>query len=107
MVVCAFVFLLSILKRVDVVDPGELSQANSAHLTVFYTGLVRALYFPRKLEEIDAAGKVVHYSPYDPHGRIFPGPLVTDNGFWDTFRTVYPMLSLLFPDELGPIVQGY
>ena len=26
-------------------------------------------------------------SPYDPHGRVFDGPSVTDNGFWDTFRT--------------------
>jgi putative alpha-1,2-mannosidase len=30
----------------------------------------------------------------------------TDNGFWDTFRTVYPMLSLIYPDHLGTIVQG-
>jgi putative alpha-1,2-mannosidase len=29
-----------------------------------------------------------------------------DNGFWDTFRTVYPMLSLIYPDHLGTIVQG-
>ena len=29
-----------------------------------------------------------------------------DNGFWDTFRTVYPLLSLIYPDHLGNIVQG-
>lgn len=34
-------------------------------------------------------------------GRIHPGLLMTDNGFWDTFRTVYPMLGLLYPDMLG------
>lgn len=27
------------------------------------------------------------YSPYDPRGGVFDGPSVTDNGFWDTFRT--------------------
>ena len=27
------------------------------------------------------------HSPYDPHGGVFDGPSVTDNGFWDTFRT--------------------
>lgn len=26
-------------------------------------------------------------SPYDPRGGVFDGPSVTDNGFWDTFRT--------------------
>jgi putative alpha-1,2-mannosidase len=37
---------------------------------------------------------------------VHDGVLVTDNGFWDTFRTVYPMLSLIYPDHLGVIVQG-
>ena len=54
-----------------------------------------------------SSDQVVHYSPYDPHGRTFPGPLVTDNGFWDTFRTVYPLLSLAYPDHLGTIIQGW
>ena len=53
-----------------------------------------------------STGNMVHYSPYDPHGGVHAGPLVTDNGFWDTFRTVYPMLSLIYPDHLGTIVQG-
>lgn len=96
-----------LLKRVDVVDAGELSDETSKHLTVFYSGLVRALSFPRRLDEVTAAGEVVHYSPYDPQGRVFPGPAVTDNGFWDTFRTVYPMLSLLYPDHLGVLIQGW
>lgn len=89
------------------VDPGGYSAESSKHLTVFYTGLYRALTFPRKLEEIDDNGKVVHYSPYDPSGGVHDGPLVTDNGFWDTYRTVYPLLSLAYPDELGSIVQGW
>jgi hypothetical protein len=45
-------------------------------------------------------------SPYSPSGGVHDGPLVTDNGFWDTFRTVYPMLSVLYPDYLGIIIQG-
>eukprot|EP01038_Epipyxis_sp_PR26KG_P009005 gene9005-12147_t len=96
-----------LLRRVDVVDAGEVSEASNRHLIVFYTSLARALSFPRRLDEINPAGQVVHYSPYDPHGHVFPGVLVTDNGFWDTFRTVYPMLSLLYPDHLGTIIQGW
>ena len=45
-----------LLKRVDVVDPGALTGRTTAHLTVFYSGLVRALSFPRRLDEIDASG---------------------------------------------------
>mmetsp|Transcript_12192 Transcript_12192/g.49082 ORF Transcript_12192/g.49082 Transcript_12192/m.49082 type:complete len:550 (-) Transcript_12192:985-2634(-) len=39
--------------------------------------------------------------------RTFPGVVVTDNGFWDTFRTVYPLLSLLYPDHLRWIADGW
>eukprot|EP00930_Biecheleria_cincta_P040380 TRINITY_DN27671_c0_g1_i1.p1 TRINITY_DN27671_c0_g1~~TRINITY_DN27671_c0_g1_i1.p1 ORF type:complete len:938 (-),score=136.39 TRINITY_DN27671_c0_g1_i1:29-2842(-) len=96
-----------LLGRVDVVDPGPLSQKVSERLEIFYTGLYRALTFPRRLDEIDASGKTVHYSPYSPNGGVFPGTLVTDNGFWDTFRTVYPLLSLAYPEEASWIVTGW
>jgi predicted alpha-1,2-mannosidase len=50
---------------------------------------------------------MVHYSPYNGRGGTYSGPLVTDNGFWDTFRAVYPMLTLLYPDHLGVIIEGW
>jgi predicted alpha-1,2-mannosidase len=96
-----------LLGRVDVRDPGPRSESADRHLRIFYTGLARALTFPRRLDEVDASGRVVHYSPYSPSGGVHPGPLVTDNGFWDTYRTVYPLLSLAYPDHLGNIVQGW
>ncbi len=40
-----------LLKRVDVVDAGELSGDSAKHLTIFYTGLYRALTFPRRIGE--------------------------------------------------------
>lgn len=88
-------------------DPGSVSEKSARYLTIFYTGLYRALTFPRRIDEVDSSGNLNHYSPYDPHGRTHAGPLVTDNGFWDTYRTVYPLLSLLYPDQLGIIVQGW
>eukprot|EP01041_Mallomonas_annulata_P009663 gene9663-20092_t len=91
----------TMLKRVNVVDPGDVTAASSKHLIVFYTGLYRALTFPRRIDEVTEDGKTVHWSPYDKNGGIFEGPLVTDNGFWDTFRTVYPLLTLAYPDYLG------
>jgi putative alpha-1,2-mannosidase len=94
------------LSRVDVIDPGPVSGFSTNNLITFYTALWRGLTFPRRIDEIDKNGNMVHYSPYSRSGGIFPGPLVTDNGFWDTFRSVYPMLSLLYPDKLGIIIQG-
>ena len=37
----------------------------------FYSCMYRSLLFPRKFYEIDAAGNVVHYSPYN--GEVLPG----------------------------------
>eukprot|EP00929_Paragymnodinium_shiwhaense_P080801 TRINITY_DN42160_c0_g2_i1.p1 TRINITY_DN42160_c0_g2~~TRINITY_DN42160_c0_g2_i1.p1 ORF type:complete len:954 (+),score=230.99 TRINITY_DN42160_c0_g2_i1:73-2934(+) len=96
-----------LLNRVEVVDPGPMTFETMRRLQSFYTGLYRALIFPRRLDEVDANGKVVHYNPYNANGGVFDGPLVTDNGFWDTFRTVYPMLSLTHPEELGEIIAGW
>lgn len=72
---------------------------------IFYTCLWRALLFPRVFHELDADEKVVHFSPYT--GVVEPGPLVTDNGFWDTSRTVYPLLSLVWRSRLGEILNGW
>lgn len=71
----------------------------------FYSCLYRAHLFPRMFHEPDAGGKPIHYSPYD--GQVHEGVLYTDNGFWDTYRTVYPLLSLIQPVRLGEIIQGW
>ena len=48
-----------LLKRVDVVDPGPISGEVSKQLTVFYSGLARALSFPRRTDEVDVDGNIV------------------------------------------------
>jgi predicted alpha-1,2-mannosidase len=70
----------------------------------FYTALYRAMLFPRKFYEVDAANKVVHYSPYN--GKILPGYLFTDNGFWDTFRAVFPFFTLMHSSLSSQMMEG-
>ncbi|KAJ8605819.1 hypothetical protein CTAYLR_000580 [Chrysophaeum taylorii] len=89
-----------LLMRVEIVDPPI--EAAAKDMVVLYTGLYRALTFPRRIDE---GGR--HWSPYDGSGKIYDGILVTDNGFWDTFRTVYPLLSLVYPDHLEWIIGGW
>ena len=71
---------------------------------VFYSCLYRASLFPRAFHEVDAAGHWVHYSPYN--GKVEPGPLYTDNGFWDTFRAAFPLMTVLHPRLDAEILQG-
>ena len=73
-------------------------------IKTFYSSLYRVLLFPRKFYEFDKDGKVVHYSPYN--GEVLPGYLFTDNGFWDTFRAVFPFFNLMYPSLNEQIQAG-
>ena len=86
------------LSRIRVTDPNIDSRRT------FYSALYRMLLFPRMFHEIDAEGRVVHYSPYD--GKVHPGYLFTDNGFWDTWRAVFPFFAFMYPELDSQIMQG-
>lgn len=70
----------------------------------FYSCLYRSLLFPRKFYEYDQNKKVVHYSPYN--GKVLPGYMFVDTGFWDTFRALYPFLNLMYPELNTQMQEG-
>ncbi|MBR9998917.1 MAG: GH92 family glycosyl hydrolase, partial [Cyclobacteriaceae bacterium] len=72
-------------------------------LKTFYTTLYRSLLFPRQFYEFNEEGTMIHYSPYD--GKIHEGYMYADNGFWDTFRAVFPFFNLMYPEENAAIMQ--
>ncbi|MGC4232319.1 MAG: GH92 family glycosyl hydrolase [Niabella sp.] len=73
-------------------------------LRTFYSCLYRMLIFPRKFYEYDKNGNIIHYSPYN--GKVLPGYMYTDNGFWDTFRAQFPFFNLMYPSLNSEIMQG-
>lgn len=73
-------------------------------MRTFYSCLYRTLLFPRKFYEISAEGDTIHYSPYN--GQVLPGKMFTDNGFWDTFRAVFPFFNLMYPSLVSDIMEG-
>jgi predicted alpha-1,2-mannosidase len=70
----------------------------------FYSCLYRMILFPRQFFEINAKNEIVHYSPYN--GEVLPGYMFTDNGFWDTFRALFPFFTLMYPDVNSRIMEG-
>ncbi len=70
----------------------------------FYSCLYRSVLFPRKFYEVTSSGDIVHYSPYN--GEVRPGYMYTDTGFWDTFRSLFPLLNLVYPSVNAEIQQG-
>jgi predicted alpha-1,2-mannosidase len=73
-------------------------------IKTFYSCLYRVLLFPRQFFEYDEDGKIIHYSPYN--GEVLPGYMFTDNGFWDTFRAVFPFFNLMYPSLNEKIQEG-
>lgn len=73
-------------------------------IRTFYSCLYRTMLFPRKFFEFDKNGKEIHYSPYN--GQVLPGAMFTDNGFWDTFRAVFPFFNLMYPSLNSQIQEG-
>lgn len=82
----------------------EAEGGSEEQLRTFYSCLYRTLLFPREFYEFDAQGKPVYYSPYN--GKIQDGYMYTDNGFWDTFRAVHPLFTLLYPEVSERVTQS-
>ena len=83
----------------------EIQGASKDQQITFYTALYRALLFPRIWYEYNSSGEKYHFSPYD--GKIYPGEMYADNGFWDTFRAVYPFFTIMYPERDAEIIRGW
>lgn len=68
-------------------------------MRTFYSCLFRANLFSRMFYELRPDGSPYYYSPYD--GKIYEGYMYTDNGFWDTFRSQFPLTVILHPTMQG------
>ncbi len=82
----------------------KVEGGTESQIKTFYSALYRVLLFPRKFYEFDKNDSMVHYSPYN--GKVLPGYMFTDNGFWDTFRAVFPFFTLMYPDVNSNIMKG-
>ncbi|MBQ3149905.1 MAG: GH92 family glycosyl hydrolase [Clostridia bacterium] len=79
--------------------------ADEDMMKTFYSCLYRPFLFPHMAYELDSDNNPVHYSPFD--GKVHPGVRYTDNGFWDTYRTVYPLYTLVARDEFAETLEGF
>ena len=95
-----------VLGRVEISSPNTQhpSPEHVDHLRTFYSCLYRSTLFPRMFYEYDADGNPIHYSPYN--GEVRPGYLFTDTGFWDTFRSLFPLVNLLYPSMAEKMLKG-
>lgn len=82
-----------LLGRVDV------EGATDEEVRTFYGCLFHANLFSRKFYEINSEGKPLYHSAYDQ--KVHDGYMYSDNGFWDSFRSQFPLSNILHPTQQG------
>jgi predicted alpha-1,2-mannosidase len=97
-------------------DVIQVEGATEDQLVSLYSGLYRAFLYPTRAGETALTGSPKHRSPYgsvlsepirdEPGPEVVDGPLTTTNGFWDTYRTAWPLLALLTPDTAADLAEG-
>jgi predicted alpha-1,2-mannosidase len=83
----------------------EIEGATPEQQRIFYSCLYRTLLFPRTWHEPDAAGGLHHFSAFN--GKVEPGVMYADHGYWDVYRAWYPLMSIVYPERLGEILQAW
>jgi predicted alpha-1,2-mannosidase len=73
---------------------------------ILYSNMYRAFLYPNSAwENVD--GQPTYISPYTAPPAKKPGKIWVNNGFWDTYRTNWPLYSLLMPTQAGLMIDGF
>lgn len=83
----------------------EVEDHDFEKVKLFYQNFYRVFLFPQKHYEVNEQG-IKHY--YDPYSQtVKEGVMYTNNGFWDTSITVYPLFSLIAKEEYEEMLEGF
>ena len=88
-----------LLGRFDVLETGSVDR------TFFDHCLYRLFLFPQTFYEVNEQGESIHMDLAS--GTVKPGLLFTNNGFWDTFRTSFPLFALIIPEYYHQFLEGF
>lgn len=107
------------LERLEVVDLSA-SDATPTELVSFYSGLYRLNLYPNSQSENTGTAESPVWQYASPvraregsatatqtNAQIMDGQIYVNNGFWDTYRTVWPLYSMLYPDVTERLVDGF
>ena len=86
-------------------DRLKVTHENPEHTKTFYHTLYRTFLFPQTFYELDENQQPIHYDTFSQTVR--PGVLYTNNGFWDTYKTVYPLFSLIAQEKYEEMLEGF
>ncbi|MBP2420504.1 glycoside hydrolase domain-containing protein [Microbacterium imperiale] len=90
-----------VLGRVEIPDAAEVGDDTMRSIA---GSLARVFSYPNAHDEPTPDGPR-YRSPVD--GVVRAGPYASNNGFWDTYRTAWPLLGLLTPATAGALADGF
>ncbi len=90
-----------VLARVEIADADAVSDDVLASIA---GSLGRVFSYPNAHDEPSPSGPR-YRSPVD--NEVREGSFSSNNGFWDTYRTAWPMLGLLTPRTAGALADGF
>ncbi|MBO4356153.1 MAG: glycoside hydrolase family 92 protein, partial [Clostridia bacterium] len=86
----------------------DIKGASDEQLETVYTGLYFLYKYPNTISENTGTNEnpVLKYrSPYS--GNVENGEMYINNGFWDTYRTVWAGYSLITPEKMTSLLNGF
>jgi predicted alpha-1,2-mannosidase len=98
----------------------EVQGATETQLVSLYSNLYRLNLYPNSQSENTGTAKAPRWqyaspvsaptgtsTPTTTGAKVVDGQIYVNNGFWDTYRTVWPAYSLLYPDIAAKIADGF
>ena len=91
----------------DLLNRIKVSGATLEDRVTFYSSIYRLHAFPKTFWEHVGTdkSKSQYFSPYD--NKVHEGKLWSGNGFWDTYRAVWPLFTILHPSLTGEMLNGW
>lgn len=85
----------------------DIKGAREAQLESIYTGLYYLYKYPNLMSENVGTNEAPVYKYRSPYsGEIENGIIYINNGFWDTYRTVWPGYHLFTPNKSTGLLNG-
>lgn len=97
----------------------DVQGATETQLVTLYSSLYRLNLYPNsQFENVGTADepRYQYASPFEQSGDatdtetnaiIVDGKIYVNNGFWDTYRTAWPLYSMLYPEMTEELVDGF
>ncbi|WP_427016441.1 GH92 family glycosyl hydrolase [Pseudarthrobacter sp. P1] len=97
----------------------QVAGASADQLATLYSNLYRMFLYPNSASENAGTAQDPQWQyasflrPAAKHGAeatgapVRAGRIYVNNGFWDTYRTEWPALCLLDPDQAGRMLDGF